>query len=162
MCRCVSPQKTRVANARPAYGEYGRFARHLRYIDRTARRLARTSFHGMMVYQAKLERKQLFLFRLVDVVNELFAMSASIARAHALLKKGAPEAEHAAELADLFCYTSRRRIDEIFGRVWRNDDARKVATAKHVLAGEQRWMEASVEGLEHLAAGEDAAAQASK
>jgi len=149
------------------YGEYGRFARHLRYIDRAARRLARTSFHGMMVYQAKLERKQLFLFRLVDVVNELFAMSASIARAHALLKKNAPEAEHAAELADLFCYTSRRRIDEIFGRVWRNDDARKVATAKHVLAGEQRWMEATVEGLEHLAAHEDAvrqddAAQASK
>jgi hypothetical protein len=94
-------------------------------------------------------------------VNELFAMSASIARAHALLKKNAPEAEHAAELADLFCYTSRRRIEEIFGRVWRNDDARKVATAKHVLAGEQRWMEASVEGLEHLAAREDAA-QASK
>ena len=35
----------------------------------------------MAVYQAKMERKQGFLFRCVDIVMELFAMAATISRA---------------------------------------------------------------------------------
>ena len=63
------------------YGEFGKLATHLRFIERSARKLARESFHGMSVYQAKMERKQGFLFRCVDVVMELFAMSAAVSRA---------------------------------------------------------------------------------
>ena len=57
----------------------------------------------MIVHQAKLQNKQAFLFRLVDIANELFAMAASVSRAQALREAGHPEAENAAELADLFC-----------------------------------------------------------
>ena len=46
-------------------------------------RLSRQIFHGMLVHQAKLEQKQAFLFRLVDIGNELFAMAASASRAQA-------------------------------------------------------------------------------
>ena len=55
-----------------------RSPRHLRFVERMSRKLARESFHGMAVYQAGLQNKQAFLFRLVDVANELFAMAASI------------------------------------------------------------------------------------
>src|SRR6185436_9651432 len=36
------------------YGDFGPLARHLRFDDRSCRKLARESFHGMAVYQAKM------------------------------------------------------------------------------------------------------------
>src|SRR5262249_50623014 len=50
------------------YGDFGRLATHLRFIERSSRKLARESFHGMMVYRSKMEKKQGFLFHCVDVV----------------------------------------------------------------------------------------------
>ncbi len=76
----------------PKYAGFGRLARHLRFVERSSRRLARASFHGMLVYQARLQNKQAFLFRLVDIANETFAMAASVARAQALVDEAAPEA----------------------------------------------------------------------
>src|SRR5215468_12269314 len=107
------------------YGDWGPLATHLRFIDRSARKLARSSFHGMVIYQAKLERKQGFLFRCVDIVMELFAMSAAASHARALRDAGSPEAPQALELVDLFCRTSRRKVRRLFDDLWENDDARK-------------------------------------
>src|SRR5262245_50950898 len=56
------------------------------------RKVARESFHGMSVYQAKMERKQGFLFRCVDVVMELFAMAATLSRARQMVDDRDPEA----------------------------------------------------------------------
>ena len=131
----------------PWYLSHGRFAKHLRFIHRSAAKCARESFHGMMVYQAKMERKQMFLFRLVDVVNELFAMSASISRAVALQKRGAPDAAAALEAADHFCKKSRRVVNERFGQLWDNDDDAKVAFSRQVLKGEHAWMEDMYNGV---------------
>jgi hypothetical protein len=131
----------------PRYAGFGRFASHLRFVDRAARKLARESFHGMLVHREKMERRQLFLFRLVDVVNELFAMAASISRAHALERAGHPSAQHAVELADVFCRSSRRRVKALFGALWGNDDAQRYALAQGVLRGDQVWMEELLEGL---------------
>ena len=93
----------------PRYSEFGRLATHLRFVERMSRKLARASFHGMLVYQAGLQNKQAFLFRLVDVANELFAMAATVSRAQALADAGRPEAKEAGELADVFCRMGRRR-----------------------------------------------------
>ena len=87
----------------PRYQEFGELATHLRFVERNTRRLSRQIFHGMMVYQGKLQNKQAFLFRLVDIANELFAISTSVTRAHAMAEAGHAEAANAAELADLFC-----------------------------------------------------------
>ncbi len=94
----------------PRYQEFGELAGHLRFAERNTRRLSRQIFHGMIVHQAKLQNKQAFLFRLVDIANELFAMAASVARAHAMREAGHPDAANAVELADLFCRSSRRRV----------------------------------------------------
>ena len=60
-----------------AYGEFGPLAEYLRYVERASRKLARATFYGMARWQGKLERKQGFLGRIVDIGAELFAISAT-------------------------------------------------------------------------------------
>jgi hypothetical protein len=132
----------------PRYSDFGRLATHLRFVERNSRKLARQSFHGMLRYQAKLQNKQAFLFRLVDVANELFAMAASVCRARALAEAGKPEAREAAELADLFCGMARRRIARLFDELWNNDDVAKYRAALDVLDGRHAWLERGILGLE--------------
>src|SRR5919112_966163 len=66
-----------------AYSEFGPLARHLRFAERSSRKLARQTFYAMARWQGKLERKQGFLGRVVDIGAELFAMSAVCVRARA-------------------------------------------------------------------------------
>ena len=137
----------------PRFQEFGALAGHLRFAERSTRRLSRAVFHGMVVHGPKLQNKQAFLFRLVDVANELFATTATVCRAHALAEAGRDEAAKAAELADLFCRMSRRRVRALFGELWSNDDVRKYKTAKRVLAGQHAWLETGILGLEATARG---------
>jgi hypothetical protein len=139
----------------PRYSEFGGLAGHLRFVERCARKLARQCFHGMLRFQMRLQHKQAFLFRLVDVANELFAMAASVSRAEALRRAGAAEAAEAADLARVFCIISRRRVKQLFRDLWRNDDAVRYRTAVDVLEGRHQWLERGTLGL---AAGAPAAA----
>ncbi|MEO6195018.1 MAG: acyl-CoA dehydrogenase family protein [Thermoanaerobaculia bacterium] len=131
----------------PRYTEFGELATHLRFVERNTRRLSRQIFHGMMVFQGKLQNKQAFLFRLVDVANELFAIATSVTRAHAMEVAGHPEAANAAELADLFARNSRRRVVHLFHELWANDDVRKYKVALRVLDGKHAWLEEGIQGL---------------
>ncbi|HET8733370.1 MAG TPA: acyl-CoA dehydrogenase family protein [Anaeromyxobacteraceae bacterium] len=125
----------------PRFSAHGRLARHLRFVERSSRKLAREIFHGMVVFRAGAERRQAFLFRLVDVANELLAMAASVGRAEALRRAGRPEAAQAVRLADHFCLTTRRKVRGLFRSLWRNDDATAYALGREVLAGEHAWVE---------------------
>jgi hypothetical protein len=127
--------------SRTRYAEFGRLATHVRFVERSCRKLARESFHGMALYQAKMERKQGFLFRCVDVVMELFAMAATLSRAKQMADAGDAEAPQAAQLADLFCRTSRTKVRRLFRDLWVNQDARLNAVAASVMRGEVRWLE---------------------
>src|SRR4051794_40281199 len=131
----------------PRFEEFGRLAPHLRFVERSTRKLSREIFHGMLVHQARLQNKQAFLFRSVDIANELFAQAASISRAHAMTQAGLAEAVSAERLTDLFCRNSRRKVRRLFRDLWSNDDARKYAVGKAVLDGEHLWLEALLEGL---------------
>jgi alkylation response protein AidB-like acyl-CoA dehydrogenase len=125
----------------PRHARFGPLARHLRFVERTSRRLARASFHGMLVYRAKLQNKQAFLFRLVDIANESFAMAASTCRARALADRGAPEAAEATRMADAFCRSARRRVKALFRELWSNDDVARYRLGVAVLEGRHRWLE---------------------
>jgi alkylation response protein AidB-like acyl-CoA dehydrogenase len=138
------PLWLRGVGARARYADWGPLAPHLRFVERSARKLARESFHGMSVYQAKMERKQGFLFRCVDVVMELFAMSATIAHARRMADDRDPAADKAARLADLFCRMSRRKVRRLFRDLWSNEDARRNTVASEVLRGDHAWLERGI------------------
>jgi alkylation response protein AidB-like acyl-CoA dehydrogenase len=135
----------------PRYGEFGRLAKHLRFVNRASRKLAREVFHGMNVYQAKLQNKQAFLFRLVDVANDLFAMAAATSRAQTLLAAGNAEGPRAVELADLFCDNATRRIEAAFHALWHNADAEKYRLGAAVLDGGHTFLEHGIVHQEHRA-----------
>jgi alkylation response protein AidB-like acyl-CoA dehydrogenase len=129
----------------PRYNEFGKLARHLRYVSRRSRRLARSLFHAIVRFGPKLERRQSILFRLVEVGAELFAMTAACSRAQMLQTSKDPEerarAAAAIHLADAFCQLARRRIEERFDRLFNNDDVAMYKTAQRVMADEARWLE---------------------
>jgi hypothetical protein len=128
----------------PRYGGFGRLATHLRYVDRTSRRLARGLFHAMVRYGPRLEKKQSVLFRLVDVGAELFAMAAACARAEMLRQEGGSEGPRAVVLADIFCRQARRRVEARFGALFRNDDDATYRLAQEILRDEHTWLERGI------------------
>jgi alkylation response protein AidB-like acyl-CoA dehydrogenase len=125
------------------YGEFGPLAPHLRYVERASRKLARATFYGMARWQGKLERKQGFLGRIVDIGAELFAISAVCVRARMDAATGAEtdRGRVAFELAGLFCAQARHRAEELFAQLWSNTDAPDSALARQVLAGRYTWLE---------------------
>jgi hypothetical protein len=127
-----------------AYAEFGVLAPHLRYIERTSRKMARETFYAMARWQGKLERKQGFLGRIVDIGAELFAMSTVCVRAKADAAEGGPRGETATELADAFCRQSRLRIEELLEGLWRNTDAIDVKVSSQVLGDRYTWLEEGV------------------
>ncbi|KUO07736.1 acyl-CoA dehydrogenase [Streptomyces sp. DSM 15324] len=116
---------------------------HLRFVERHARKLARSTFYAMSRWQGRMETKQGFLGRIVDIGAELFAMSAACVRAELLRTRG----EHGREayrLADAFCRQSRLRVDDLFTRLWSNTDDVDRKVVKDVLAGAHTWLEEGV------------------
>ncbi len=128
-----------------SYAEFGDvLSPHLRFVERSSRKLARSTFYGMSRWQGRLERKQGFLGRIVDIGAELYAMSATCVRTKMLVDSGSAEADSAVELAELFCSGARRRVDKYFHDLWQNDDAENYEAAQRVLDGRYVWAEEGV------------------
>ena len=125
-----------------AFGEYGPLAAHMRYVERASRKLARETFYAMARWQGKLERKQGFLGRVVDIGAELFAMSAACVRARA--EAAGPDGAAGRELADVFCRQARLRAEALFDALWDNTDAVDVAAARRVVDGRYAFVEDGV------------------
>jgi alkylation response protein AidB-like acyl-CoA dehydrogenase len=112
--------------------------------SRTSRRLARTLFHAMAKYGPKLEREQLLLGRVVDIGTELYAITATVLYADALIKHGGAdtpyprsELEH---LANCFCAAAEARIAESFAALNRNNDRGDYALARSLLDGQHAYL----------------------
>jgi len=127
-----------------SYGEFGSLAKHLRWAERHTRHLGRTLFHAMARFGPKLERRQMVLFRGVDIGADLFAMTAACVRARMLAREGNHEAT---ELADLFCREARQRIRTNFSRFYGKHDGAIYRVSQHVLAGQHAWLEEGIVGL---------------
>lgn len=124
-----------------AYHEFGALARHLRFIERSSRKLARNTFYGMARWQAKLEQRQGFLGRVVDIGAELFAMSAACVRAEAQRNADPVLGQQAYELAEAFCAQATLRVEALFQALWDNTDTGDVALTRNLQRGRYAWLE---------------------
>jgi alkylation response protein AidB-like acyl-CoA dehydrogenase len=126
------------------YSEFGKLATHLRFANRATNKLGRAIFHAMVRFGPKLERRQMVLFRAVDIGAELYAMAAACSRARMLAKQGRAEA---VVLADAFCIEARQRIRAHFRALFGPSDPALYRVAMQVLRGEHSWLEQGIVGL---------------
>ena len=139
------PQLTVGEGQKPgSFEEFGSLANHMRFAERSSRKLARTTFAVMGRYQAGLEKKQAILGRIVDIGAELFAISSAVVYANTVAKKQPERREEVFELADIFATQARRRVGDLFTAVWQNDDDPSYKFAMKVLEGRYTFLE---EGL---------------
>jgi len=124
-----------------AYGDFGRLGRHVRFVERSSRSLARHTFYAMARHQARLDRKQVLLGHVVDIGAELFAMSAVCTRATAMRHDDPAGGRSAVDLADAFCAQSRLRVEALFRGLRRSTAASDDRLAGAVMAGRLQWVE---------------------
>ena len=124
-----------------SYAGFGRLETHLEYLDRATRRLGRTIFHAMVRFGPKLEKRQMVLFRAVDIGAELYAMASTVSRARMLAEQGNGEAM---ELAEVFCRESRDRVEASFRALYGEHDATLYRVAQRVVKGEHAWLESGI------------------
>jgi alkylation response protein AidB-like acyl-CoA dehydrogenase len=127
----------------PFYIGYGSLGKHMRFVDRASRKLARTLFHQMVKFGPKLERRQMILARLVEIGTELFAMSAACTKATALVKEN-PAERGPLEMADLFCRQARIRVYQYFCGVCWNTDLKDKKAADKAMDGGYEWLEKGI------------------
>src|SRR3954449_13596470 len=139
------PTLTTGAGQRPgSFSEFGDLAKHLRYVERHSRKLARSTFYAMGRYKARLEQKGHLLGRIVDIGAELYAIACTCVYADTVAREQPNRRQQAFELADLFCGQARRRADRLFADLWANDDTAQYKAAQRVLSGRYAWFEEDV------------------
>jgi hypothetical protein len=97
----------------------------------------------MVRFGPKLEKRQQVLFRLVDIGAELLAISASCAKAIQMVKRD-PANRGPIAMADVFSRHSRRKVGQLFGNVFDNDDVATYRLAREVLDGRHAWLEEGI------------------
>src|SRR5438067_109806 len=124
----------------PKFGQFGKLSGHMGFVERTSRHLSRSIFHSMMRYQAKLEGKQMVLFRIVDIGTDPSAMSAAVSYA-TMLAKQRGETQNAIDLADVFCREARMRIEANFANLFTDHDDAAYKLVLRLLKGEYDWLQ---------------------
>ncbi len=119
-------------------------AEHLRSAERNRRKRARATSYDVARWQGRLEHRQAFLGRLVDVGAELFAITAACVHARTLAEREPDRAQQAPKLADLFYGQTRRRVEGLFHELWANDCITNYAAAQRVLVGRYTWAESGI------------------
>ena len=127
-----------------SYAEYGELAGHMRFVERTSRKLARSTFYGMARWQAGTEDHGAFLGRIVDIGAELFAMAAAVVYAQTAMREHPERAAETRELAEAFCTQARLRTERLFHDLWSNADEPNHHLALDVLKGRHTWLEEGI------------------
>jgi len=125
----------------------GRLGGPMRFVERSSRRLARQLFHGIVAHGSGLAKRQAFLFRIVNVANELLAIAAVVSRAATTARVGGPSAAEELTLAERFAAASARKVKALFQDLRHNSDATDYELGRSVLGGQHAWLEAGAVGL---------------
>ena len=122
------------------FGMDTRLNRHMRKVEQLSKKMSRTLFHKMAMYQKKMAEKQLLINRFVDIGTELFIMSAACSYAGSL-QASEPNAANAVELADYYCKEATIRIEKLFSDIRRNNDSATLKLNTRFMHGAFEWLE---------------------
>lgn len=122
------------------FGMDTRLNRHMRKVEQLSKKMSRTLFHKMAMYQKKMAEKQLLINRFVDIGTELFIMSAACSYAGSL-QASDPNAANAVELADYYCKEATIRIEKLFSDIRRNNDSATLKLNTRFMHGAFEWLE---------------------
>ena len=122
------------------FGMDTRLNRHMRKVEQLSKKMSRTLFHKMAMYQKKMAEKQLLINRFVDIGTELFIMSAACSYAGSL-QASDPNAVNAVELADYYCKEATIRIEKLFSDIRRNNDSATLKLNTRFMHGAFEWLE---------------------
>ena len=117
--------------------------KHIAYIDKETRRLARLIFYSIVKNRQKLQDRQLTLARFVDIGTRLFAMSTVISKAAADHAGDSAESGFV-ELADLLCLLERQEIESSKRELRKNPDRAGYKIAMDVMEGRFSWLEEGI------------------
>ena len=114
-----------------------------KFVNRESRVLARTLYHQMLRYGPALEKKQTLLGNLIDVGAELFAITATLLRAHEMLiKQGVQkDEEEILQLVEYFCTDAHHRMEAAYTKMKHNRDSRSTKLTKKILRNDYLWLE---------------------
>jgi len=121
----------------------GPLGKHLVYIERETRKLARLIFHSIVKNRQKLQDRQLTLARFVDIGTRLFVMSTVISKAAADHAGDSSESGFV-ELADLLCLLERQEIESSKRRLHNNADKAGYSVAMDIMDGRFSWLEEGI------------------
>lgn len=125
---------------------HSKLGRHLRYVEKTSQKLARSLFHAMVRFGPKLERQQVLLGRFVDIGTELFAITATCSRAQHLLGANNSNPDELVEMVDFFCRSAKLRIEQKFHGLRRNADKQGYRVAQKVMEKKFEWLGEGIVG----------------
>lgn len=115
--------------------------RHMIFVSKNSRRLAKVVFHKMLIYQQRLIKRQNLISRFVDIGVELFVMSCVCSYGSTMYNKDNSKGKDALRLADLYCRESRKRIKRLFYEINHNNDRFYNSISKDILSERYRWIE---------------------
>jgi hypothetical protein len=127
-----------------SYAQYGTLAGQMRFVERSSRKLARSTFYGMARWQAGTEGHGAFLGRIVDIGAELFAISAAVVYSQTAIHDYPERAAQTLELAHAFCAQAQLRAQQLFHDLWSNADQANHRLASNVLNGRHTWLEQGI------------------
>ena len=113
---------------------------HASRMARESHKLARRLFHAMARFGPSLEEHQVLLGRFVEIGTEIFAASATIARAQGLIDRN-EGGDEALGLADFFCREALKKIDLNHRGVTRHNDDMAYSLAQDVTKGKYAFVE---------------------
>ncbi len=118
-----------------------KISRHMGYVAKQSRRMARRLFHKMALIGPSLEKRQVLLGRFADIGADLFVISASCAYASWLLKEQNSEEESILRILDDACLLAQERINQSFAGIRKNSDQHGYEVAQEVMDEKFTWME---------------------
>ena len=114
--------------------------KHLKYVRKTSKKLARALFHSMLKYGPKLDKQQLLLGRLAEIGTELFVITACEARCDQLIKQGR-DAKDTLLLVDCIFKRSQSKISNLFREIKNNNDKSNYILNKNILNTNYDYLE---------------------